>query len=243
MHKGEIEAIFRKVLNEVTDELLLWFRNQAYPTTLQSGGSATAAPAPAKSVAFDFGDILDRSKGNGVEINMEEYCQDAVDVYCKTANVAAKSPRKVTTPFCPEGSLSFADEEAKGELSGGACSVLVKALWLARLARPDLNKAITDLATHINKWSRNDNKRVRRLYECIHTTKHYRLHCFVRDQPDKLESYAYVDADFAGNKEDAKSTSGGLLVLHGPTTWFPRCWASKTQTSTSRSTTESGVVI
>ena len=186
-----------------------------------SGGSATAAPA--RIANFDFGDIPDRSKGNGIEFNMEEYCQDAVDLYCKTAEVAPNSLRKVATPFCPEGSLSFADEEARGELAGGACSVLMKGLWLARLARPDLNKAITDLATHIHKWSRNDDKRARRLYEYINTTKHYRLQCFVRDPPELLELFAYVDSDFAGNKDDAKSTSGELLVLHGPTTWFPRC--------------------
>ena len=50
-----------------------------------------------------------------------------------------------------EGDGADADEEARGELAGGACSVLMKALWLARLARPDLNKAITDLACHIHK--------------------------------------------------------------------------------------------
>ena len=39
-----------------------------------------------------------------------------------------------------------------------------------------------------------------------------------------------------------KSTSGGFLVLHGPSTFFPLAWVSKRQTSTSRSTTESEVV-
>ena len=240
MTRTAVEATIKRVLDDTCQRVLQDYLDTCPAVNTVSGGSATAAPA--KPMSFDFGPIPDRSKGNGIEFNMEEYCQDAVDLYCKTAQIAPNSLRKVATPFCPDGSLSFADEEARGELAGGACSVLMKALWLARLARPDLNKAIADLATHIHKWSRNDDKRVRRLYEYINATKHYRLQCFVRDPPELLELFAYVDADFAGNKEDSKSTSGGLLVLYGPTTWFPLCWVSKRQTSTSRSTTESEVV-
>ena len=49
-------------------------------------------------------------------------------------------------------------------------------------------------------------------------------------------------ADFAGEKDDAKSTSGGFLVLQGPKTFFPLTWVSKRQTSVSRRTTESKIV-
>ena len=52
----------------------------------------------------------------------------------------------------------------------------------------------------------------------------------------------HVDADFAGDTKDARSTSGGYLVLVGPNTFFPLTWLSKRQTSVSRSTTESEVV-
>ena len=52
----------------------------------------------------------------------------------------------------------------------------------------------------------------------------------------------FVDADFAGDRDDTKSTSGNFLVLTGPNTYFPLTWASAKQTATSRSTTESEVV-
>ena len=52
----------------------------------------------------------------------------------------------------------------------------------------------------------------------------------------------YVDADFAGGVEDARSTSGGLLVLAGPNTWFPLGWVCKRQSATAHSTTESECV-
>ena len=60
-----------------------------------------------------------------------------------------------------------------------------------------------------------------------------------------LASYTlrlYVDANFSGDSDSTKSTSGGYLVLCGSNTWFPIMWLSKRQTSTSRSTTEAEVV-
>ena len=63
-------------------------------------------------------------------------------------------------------------------------------------------------------------------------------HVFRKD----LRLSLYVDADFAGCRLTAKSTSGGFLVLKGPNTFFPLSWVSKRQTSVSRSTTESEVV-
>eukprot|EP00973_Karenia_brevis_P078112 10848500-Karenia_brevis.AAC.1 len=50
----------------------------------------------------------------------------------------------VLTPFCPDGSLPAADEEVQGMLQGDSCRLLLKALWLACLARPDIAKAIND---------------------------------------------------------------------------------------------------
>ena len=52
----------------------------------------------------------------------------------------------------------------------------------------------------------------------------------------------FIDADFAGSREDTKSTSGGFLALAGENTFFPLCWVSKKQTSTSKSTAESELV-
>ena len=44
---------------------------------------------------------------------------------------------------------------------------------------------------------------------------------FVGDPPADLELWLFVDADFAGDQSDLKSTSGGFLVLVGPNTFFP----------------------
>ena len=51
-----------------------------------------------------------------------------------------------------------------------------------------------------------------------------------------------MDADFAGDRQDAKSTSGRFLVFYGPNTFFPLSWICKKQTAVSRSTTEAEVI-
>ena len=86
-------------------------------------------------------------------------------------------------------------------------------------------------------------KKVLRLIQYIASTPHYRLVGTIQDKPEDLELRLFVDADFAGDKSTARSTSGGfLLYLSGPSSFFPLAWISKRQTSTSRSTTESEVV-
>lgn len=62
--------------------------------------------------------------------------------------------KHAAAPFVPDGSVSIDDEEAKGELAPNACKILMKTLWLGRLSRPDISKAINDLATKVESWSR-----------------------------------------------------------------------------------------
>ena len=80
------------------------------------------------------------------------------------------------------------------------------------------------------------------LIQYLQASTHYRLIGYVGDGLEDVRLRLYVDADFAGDTRDAKSTSGGCLALVGPKTFFPPAWVSKRQTSISRSTTESGVV-
>ena len=176
---------------------------------------------------------------DAVVFDMIDYAQQAVDLY---TSITGSKLKPANTPFCPEGSLIPADDEASGELAPNACKILMKALWLGRLARPDIVKPIGDMASCVQKWSRNNDKQLHRLICYINTTKTYRLVGQVGDDPRELRLALYVDADFAGEKSDAKSNSGGYLVLKGPNTFFPLAWVSKRQTSVSRSTTESEIV-
>ena len=175
-----------------------------------------------------------------VHYNMSEYAQQAVEMYTKLTGV--DKFRVAPTPFCADGSLTEADDEVKGEVAPHACAVVMKFLWLARLARPDLMKAINLLASRIQKWTRNDDKRLYRLTCYLKSSAHYKLKAYIGDPASALSLRLYADADFAGDSDNARSTSGNFLVLVGPNTYFPLSWCSVKQTSTSRSTTESEVI-
>ena len=118
----------------------------------------------------------------------------------------------------------------------------MKALWLARLAHPDILKPIHDLATKVQKWTRMHDKKLWRLIQYLQHSLNYRLAAVCGDPAEELWLELFVDPDLGGDQQDVKSTSGGFLVLKAPTTHFPLAWISKRQTSTSRSTTESEVV-
>ena len=172
--------------------------------------------------------------------DMVDYTRQTVDLYKDLTK--AQNLKFAATPFCPDGSLPEADNDAQGELAPVACKLLMKALWLGRLARPDIVKPIGDMATCIQKWSKNNDRQMARLMAYLHSTTTHRLVGTVNDAAEELHLALYVDADFAGERADAKSTSGGYLVLAGPNTYFPLAWVSKRQTSVSRSTTESEIV-
>ena len=192
-----------------------------------------------------LGLLAPKARFRVVYFDMSDYAKSSVEHYMKAANCASKL-RKADTPFAPPGSLPAADDEPSGgQLSGVASSIVMKVLWLARLARPDLMKATCDLAASVTKWSRNCDRKTHRLIGYIHQTQDWRLKGQVSTEcdPSTLELGLYVDADLAGDPETSRSTSGAMLVLMCPKgTWVPLSWLSKRQTSTSRSTTEAEMV-
>ena len=175
--------------------------------------------APKGPTEPDLNAAMGRLKG-GMAFDMRDYARQSVALYLEVAQLKTEKLRDATTPFCPAGSLDPADDALEGELGFAACRVLMKALWLGRLARPDLVKPIGDLASFVQKWSRNCDKQLHRLVCYINSTVNSTLVGTVQDSTDELHLSLYVDADFAGER-DAKSTSGGFLTLSGPHTHFP----------------------
>ena len=59
---------------------------------------------------------------------------------------------------------------------------------------------------------------------------------------DTLALSLYSDADFAGDEEPSKSTTGIFMALTGPNIFFPLNGVSKKQTCVSHSTPEAEIV-
>ena len=95
---------------------------------------------------------------------------------------------------------------------------------------------------NMTKWSRADDKKVRRLMGYMVRSRNFKLRGYVGDDFSKCQLHVFVDADFCGEVDSAKSNSGMYIALVGPNTWFPIAWQSKRQSSCARSTTEAELI-
>ena len=81
-------------------------------------------------------------------------------------------------------------------------------------------------------------KRSARLISYIHHTSEFKIYCHVGNTARQCRLGLFQDSDFAGESEDSKSTSGGILCIFGSHTYVPLSWMCKKQTSVSHSSTK-----
>ena len=72
----------------------------------------------------------------------------------------------------------------EGTLVSVACSLLMKVLWVASLARPDLLRAVSHLATKVTTWTSNCASMVHRLMGYIQATLQLRMIGWTGDSID-----------------------------------------------------------
>ena len=123
-----------------------------------------------------------------------------------------------------------------------ACSIMMTTMYAARMARKDLLRCVGRLATNLTKWTSVEDEKLYRMVCYISDSLKYREVGFIGDPPEKLYLGLYVDADFAGDRSDMKSTSDIFLALMAPHTFFPLNGISKKQTAQSHSTPEAEIV-
>ena len=116
---------------------------------------------------------------------------------------------------------------------------------LARIGRPDILVVSEQTCSISHKMNSRacDRRWQARLTAYIHHTN---------DSPTTIVMWGntaqhcrlglFQDSDFAGDLEDSKSTSGGVLCIFGSRTFVPTSWMCKKQTSVSHSSTESEVI-
>ena len=172
--------------------------------------------------------------------DMRAYARDTIQDYVNITNT--KTFKKAHTPFLAKVAEHLDDDEATGELASSASSVLMKLMWISRLARPDVLRATTWLATKVQKWSRSCDAHLHRVMCYLYHSQENMLTGWINDPTEELFVEMFVDADFCGDDEDCYSTSGGWIQLSGPSTQFPLAWLSKKQSTVARSTTEAETV-
>ena len=117
--------------------------------------------------------------------------------------------------------LRRSSEANTGKLAKHAMAVLMSFLYPARIARFDLLRAISGLATRVTTWDTTCDKRLYRVVCYVNSTLHWRQFGYIGDPTAKLRVHLYSDADFAGCKNTARSTTGVHLALEGAHSSWP----------------------
>jgi len=108
-------------------------------------------------------------------------------------------------------------------------------LYIAKITRPDIALAVGILCRRVEKPTESDWKAVKRVMRYLAHTADKKLEM---SSTGNLELECFVDADWAGDRADRKSTSGFVLRLGRGTV----AWASRKQTSVAMSSTEAEYV-
>ena len=165
-----------------------------------------------------------------------------VERYCDLANKATQQLYKVATP-CMDDHQFFAEEnESVGDLSTFSSQIDLKCLYLARIGRIDILWSVNKLARASTKWTKSCDTRLARWISYIHHTSEYRQYCYVGNTAQQCRPGLFQDSDFAGDSENSKSTSGGILCIFGSRTFVPISWMYKKQTSVSHGSTEAEII-
>ena len=184
-------------------------------------------------------EMFSDEKGSYVAMSMEDFLESSCEAY---ENLSKTKIKESITPYMPEGSINTSDWESRGMLADSASRILMKILWAARLCRSDFMKVIGDLTKRLTTWSVADDKRLHRLMGYVKHSKGHKLLGKVGDKSEDLKLCLYTDADHCSCIDHTKSTSGMMMAVEGPNTWFPLTWASRRQTATARSTTEAEMI-
>ena len=161
---------------------------------------------------------------------------------CELANKTTQQLYKVSSPCIDDHHFKEEETKSVGELSTVCSQIVLKCLYLARIGRPDILRSVNKLARAVTKWTKACDKRLARLISYIHHTYEFRQCSYVGNTAQQCRLGLFQDSDFAGDFEDSKSTSGGLLCIIGSHTFVPISWTSKKQTSVSHSSTEAEII-
>ena len=135
--------------------------------------------------------------------------------------------------------------EQPGLFTASAASHVATLLFLGRVARPGIAVAVQRLCRVVTKWTTTHDRQFISLYVYLESIGKILL--FAELSPADLHDVQLLlwsDADWRGDPEDTKSTSGLLIELYNPNTRrrWPIGWNVRRQGSTSSSTAEAETV-
>ena len=110
--------------------------------------------------------------------------------------------KMVATPCIDDHMLDENHLQAKGGLHANTARIVLEALYVARVNRPDICWAVTTLTREVTKWTKACDQRVHRLVSYLLWTADYHPKCRVGDHG----SYSSCRAKLNGSEQYIESS-------------------------------------
>ena len=120
---------------------------------------------------------------------MSLYARGTLSFYCEPTGTPVAKLRRVDTPCLPESQMSEEELAHEGVLRNHAAKVLMRCLWLSRLARPGLSFAVHRLASRVTRWTLWEDRQMLRLIS-VHSTADHMTQATV--SPKNLQNWLYI---------------------------------------------------
>ena len=155
-----------------------------------------------------------------------------------------KQVPKVTSPF-PTEQANDAGSFEPGRSQESCASYVATILFAARVCRADCMTAVQRLCTQVSRWTAADDEALIRLMGYLKYNATIAIAGELGpDDVHNLEIRVWTDADWNGDPNTSKSTSGLFIELVAPKSGrtFPLIWKTGLQTSTGTSSAETETV-
>ena len=110
----------------------------------------------------------------------------ATDVECVSIYARHKL-KHVSTPCIADNEFKPEELVDKGTLGNVAARIVLKVLYIARMARPDLLWAVNSLARMVTKWNMACDKRLHRLISYTRYTTSFAQRAYLNDKAENLK--------------------------------------------------------
>ena len=182
---------------------------------------------------FFLGIHITRDRSNRtLSLSQRQYCEDMLKEFnmsdCRPVGTPMAAGLRLTVDMAPQTPDDIA--QMKGLPYGRAVG---KLNYLALATRPDISFSVSTLARFSSNPGPAHWQAVKHLLRYIKGTMDYKLTYGASPHPTQFVTYS--DADYAGDLDGAKSTSGWVVLMGGGAV----SWSSKLQTRVALSTTES----
>jgi len=157
-------------------------------------------------------------------LTQKRYVADLMAKYVSPGARTKSLPLDGATPMQKAGMTLEAVEPSYAEIVGSL-------MYLAVCTRPDISQAVGVLARYMSKPTEDHYKAAKHVLAYLHGTPNYGLKFGGGDRP---ELQGYCDADFAGELDSRRSTTGFVFTLNGGVI----TWSSRLQPTVAASTTE-----